>query len=67
MEMNRGFRGAPGTEMVTLADIVRNQIRIAGEPLGYIQVLDDVGHAIECRINVRTLRLSLRRQVSLRL
>jgi len=39
--------------MVTLADIVRNQIRIAeGEPLGYTQ--DDVlivGHAIECRIN----------------
>ncbi len=43
----------PVTEMVTLADIVRNQIRIAeGEPLGYMQ--DDlmiVGHAIECRIN----------------
>jgi acetyl-CoA carboxylase biotin carboxylase subunit len=41
------------TEMVTLADIVRNQIRIAeGERLGYTQ--DDlliVGHAIECRIN----------------
>src|SRR5688500_19326383 len=43
----------PVTEMVTLADVVRNQIRIAeGEPLGYTQ--DDVlivGHAIECRIN----------------
>jgi len=39
--------------MVTLADIVRNQIRIAeGEPLGFTQ--DDlliVGHAIECRVN----------------
>src|SRR5229473_1125193 len=43
----------PVTEMVTLADIVRNQIRLAeGEPLGFTQ--DDViivGHAIECRIN----------------
>jgi len=42
--------------MVTLTDIVRNQIRIAeGEPLGYSQ--DDViivGHAIECRINAES-------------
>jgi acetyl-CoA carboxylase biotin carboxylase subunit len=39
--------------MVTLADIVRNQIRIAeGEPVGYTQNdLLIVGHAIECRIN----------------
>jgi len=54
MEMNTRIQGEhPVTEMVTLADIVRNQIRIAeGEPLGYTQ--DDlliVGHAIECRIN----------------
>jgi acetyl-CoA carboxylase biotin carboxylase subunit len=39
--------------MVTLTDIVRNQIRIAeGDELGFSQ--DDViivGHAIECRIN----------------
>jgi len=43
----------PVTEMVTLADIVRNQIRIAeGEDLNYKQsdVLI-VGHSIECRIN----------------
>jgi acetyl-CoA carboxylase biotin carboxylase subunit len=39
--------------MVTLADIVRNQIRIAeGETLGYEQSdLQIVGHSIECRIN----------------
>jgi acetyl-CoA carboxylase biotin carboxylase subunit len=54
MEMNTRIQVEhPVTEMVTLADIVRNQIRIAeGEPLGYVQ--DDlliVGHAIECRIN----------------
>src|SRR5262249_6195484 len=54
MEMNTRIQVEHGvTEMVTLADIVRNQIRIAeGEPLGYTQ--DDVlivGHAIECRIN----------------
>jgi acetyl-CoA carboxylase, biotin carboxylase subunit len=54
MEMNTRIQVEhPVTEMVTLADIVRNQIRIAeGEPLGYRQ--DDlliVGHAIECRIN----------------
>jgi acetyl-CoA carboxylase biotin carboxylase subunit len=54
MEMNTRIQVEhPVTEMVTLADIVRNQIRIAeGEPLGYSQ--DEmliVGHAIECRIN----------------
>jgi acetyl-CoA carboxylase, biotin carboxylase subunit len=54
MEMNTRIQVEhPVTEMVTLADIVRNQIRIAeGAPLGYKQ--DEVqinGHAIECRIN----------------
>lgn len=54
MEMNTRIQVEhPVTEMVTLADIVRNQIRIAeGDPLGYAQ--DDVlivGHSIECRIN----------------
>ena len=54
MEMNTRIQVEhPVTEMVTLTDIVRNQIRIAeGEPLGITQ--DDViivGHAIECRIN----------------
>jgi acetyl-CoA carboxylase, biotin carboxylase subunit len=54
MEMNTRIQVEhPVTEMVTLADIVRNQIRFAeGEELGYTQ--EDVlivGHAIECRIN----------------
>jgi acetyl-CoA carboxylase biotin carboxylase subunit len=54
MEMNTRIQVEhPVTEMVTLADIVRNQIRVAeGGPLGYTQ--DEVqinGHAIECRIN----------------
>ncbi len=54
MEMNTRVQVEhPVTEMVTLADIVRNQIRIAsGDDLQYSQ--DDVhivGHAIECRIN----------------
>jgi acetyl-CoA carboxylase biotin carboxylase subunit len=54
MEMNTRIQVEhPVTEMVTLTDIVRNQIRIAeGEPLGFTQ--DDVimvGHALECRIN----------------
>ena len=54
MEMNTRIQVEhPVTEMVTLADIVRNQIRIAeGEELGYTQ--EDVmivGHSIECRIN----------------
>lgn len=54
MEMNTRIQVEhPVTEMVTLADIVRNQIRIAqGEDLGYIQDdLQIVGHSIECRIN----------------
>jgi len=54
MEMNTRIQVEhPVTEMVTLADIVRNQIRIAtGEDVGYTQ--DEVriaGHSIECRIN----------------
>ena len=54
MEMNTRVQVEhPVTEMVTLADIVRNQIRVAsGEDLQYSQ--DDVqirGHSIECRIN----------------
>jgi acetyl-CoA carboxylase biotin carboxylase subunit len=54
MEMNTRIQVEhPVTEMVTLADIVRNQIRVAeGEELAYEQ--KDVifaGHAIECRIN----------------
>ena len=54
MEMNTRIQVEhPVTEMITLTDIVRNQIRIAeGDPLGFAQ--DDVlmvGHAIECRIN----------------
>jgi acetyl-CoA carboxylase biotin carboxylase subunit len=57
MEMNTRIQVEhPVTEMVTLTDIVRNQIRVAeGEPLGFGQ--DDVimvGHAIECRINAVT-------------
>ena len=54
MEMNTRIQVEhPVTEMVTLADIVRNQIRIAeGEDLGYKQSdVQIVGHAIECRIN----------------
>ncbi|MBA3438459.1 MAG: acetyl-CoA carboxylase biotin carboxylase subunit [Pyrinomonadaceae bacterium] len=54
MEMNTRIQVEhPVTEMVTLADIVRNQIRVAeGDALGYTQeeVLI-VGHSIECRIN----------------
>ena len=57
MEMNTRIQVEHAvTEMVTLADIVRSQIRIAeGEPLGFTQ--DDViivGHAIECRINAES-------------
>jgi acetyl-CoA carboxylase biotin carboxylase subunit len=54
MEMNTRIQVEhPVTEMVTLLDIVRNQIRIAqGEELGYTQEdVPIVGHAIECRIN----------------
>ena len=54
MEMNTRIQVEhPVTEMVTLTDIVRNQILVAeGEPLFYKQ--EDVlfvGHSIECRIN----------------
>ncbi|MGI9106642.1 MAG: acetyl-CoA carboxylase biotin carboxylase subunit [Pyrinomonadaceae bacterium] len=54
MEMNTRIQVEhPVTEMITLADIVRNQIRVAeGEELAFAQ--EDVifaGHAIECRIN----------------
>src|SRR5205807_8399337 len=57
MEMNTRIQVEhPVTEMVTLTDIVRNQIRVAeGEPLGFTQ--DDVimvGHAMECRINAES-------------
>src|SRR5262252_798360 len=57
MEMNTRIQVEhPVTEMVTLTDVVRNQIRVAeGEPLGFAQ--DDVimvGHAIECRINAES-------------
>jgi acetyl-CoA carboxylase, biotin carboxylase subunit len=54
MEMNTRIQVEhPVTEMVTLADIVRNQIRIAtGEDLVYTQdQVQIVGHSIECRIN----------------
>jgi acetyl-CoA carboxylase biotin carboxylase subunit len=54
MEMNTRIQVEhPVTEMVTLADIVRNQIRIAsGDDLGYVQSdLLIMGHSIECRIN----------------
>ncbi|MGH9914385.1 MAG: acetyl-CoA carboxylase biotin carboxylase subunit, partial [Pyrinomonadaceae bacterium] len=54
MEMNTRIQVEhPVTEMITFADLVRNQIRIAeGEELGFTQ--DEIkftGHAIECRIN----------------
>lgn len=54
MEMNTRIQVEhPVTEMVTLADIVRNQIRIAsGEDLQYEQKdVHMTGHSIECRIN----------------
>src|SRR5215831_5682100 len=57
MEMNTRIQVEhPVTEMVTLTDMMRNQIRVAeGEPLGFGQ--DDIvfsGHAIECRINAES-------------
>ena len=54
MEMNTRIQVEhPVTEMVTLADIVRNQIRVAtGEEVKYTQdEVQIVGHSIECRIN----------------
>ena len=54
MEMNTRVQVEhPVTEMVTLADIVFNQIRIArGEELSFTQrEVQVTGHAIECRIN----------------
>ena len=54
MEMNTRIQVEhPVTEMVTLADIVRNQIRVSsGEDLQYKQEdVQIVGHSIECRIN----------------
>ena len=54
MEMNTRIHVEhPVTEMVTLADIVRNQIRIAcGDDLQYDQSdVQIMGHSIECRIN----------------
>ena len=57
MEMNTRIQVEhPVTEMVTLTDIVRNQIRVAeGEPLGFEQQdVIMVGHSIECRINAES-------------
>src|ERR671921_1498759 len=59
MEMNTRIQVEhPVTEMITLADIVRNQIFVAqGDPLWYRQ--SDVvfnGHSIECRINAEDPR-----------
>ncbi|HMS38773.1 MAG TPA: acetyl-CoA carboxylase biotin carboxylase subunit [Pyrinomonadaceae bacterium] len=54
MEMNTRVQVEhPVTEMVTVVDIVRNQIRIAmGEKLGFTQSEVQIfGHSIECRIN----------------
>ena len=68
MEMNTRIQVEhPVTEMVTLADIVRNQIRIAeGERSVLTSRIDVlfVGHAIECRINAEDPGRSPLRPVS---
>src|SRR3546814_10707306 len=48
----------PITEMITVIDLVREQIRVAaGEPLGYGQsYIRFEGHAIECRVNAEHAR-----------
>jgi acetyl-CoA carboxylase biotin carboxylase subunit len=59
MEMNTRIQVEhPVTEMITLADIVRNQILVAeGSPLWYKQSdVVFVGHSIECRINAEDPR-----------
>ncbi|HZI18269.1 MAG TPA: acetyl-CoA carboxylase biotin carboxylase subunit [Pyrinomonadaceae bacterium] len=59
MEMNTRIQVEhPVTEMITLTDIVRNQILVAqGEPLFYQQSdVIFVGHSIECRINAEDPR-----------
>jgi acetyl-CoA carboxylase biotin carboxylase subunit len=59
MEMNTRIQVEhPVTEMITLADIVRNQIFVAeGSPLWYKQSdVVFVGHSIECRINAEDPR-----------
>jgi acetyl-CoA carboxylase biotin carboxylase subunit len=59
MEMNTRIQVEhPVTEMITLADIVRNQILVAeGNPLWYKQSdVVFVGHSIECRINAEDPR-----------
>jgi acetyl-CoA carboxylase, biotin carboxylase subunit len=59
MEMNTRIQVEhPVTEMITLTDIVRNQILVAeGEPLYYQQSdVFFVGHSIECRINAEDPR-----------
>src|SRR3954466_2800654 len=59
MEMNTRIQVEhPVTEMITLADIVRNQILVAqGDPLWYKQSdVVFVGHSIECRINAEDPR-----------
>ena len=59
MEMNTRIQVEhPVTEMVTLTDVVRNQILVAeGNPLWYKQAdVLFVGHSIECRINAEDPR-----------
>ena len=57
LEMNTRIQVEhPVTEMITGADLVREQIRIArGEEISYPQEeISFAGHAIECRINAET-------------